>query len=233
MAISAMEASRRNFFDYFRQRLGTARRDDIALPDRLFLLSGCLDALAKHWLSTADHQRYPHNLKGDERMRAFLVQHGGHAAFSKVSAPMLFNATGREVGAFPFSSYKPYEMNEVRDWQDDPDYSDAATSLDPATLIRWSYPGILYVDLRCAWVHNFVHENEDIDIRTRNYFGREEPFYRYVSPGFTPDGQIQPDKPGRFLLILPVPFLLATVQRAIDSFELEADARDIAPLAGS
>jgi hypothetical protein len=220
--MSSMNQHRRQqFFDYFRQRLATASREDVQLPDRLLLLSACLDALAKHWHSTADRREIPAALRSDERLRRFLLKHGGHPAFERVSAPMFRKAEGQEIGSFPFSAYKLNEMNKTRDWREDPTF-DELSARD--ALVRWSYPGILYVDLRCAWVHNFVSENEDIIINDADFLGRGEPYYRFVSP-------FDPAKPqiGRFLLMMPLSFLLATADRAIHSFESETTTRDVLP----
>ena len=214
--LSDVTEHREQFFQYFRMRLQTARREDIPVPERLVLTSACLDALAKHWHSTADRAVVPANLDGIERMYAFLVEHGGHAAFEKVSAPMLRNRTGQEIGTFPFAEYSYGGFNEVRDWRHDPTLADlSAVVSDRKLLYRWSYPGILYVDFRCAWVHNFVAENQDINLN--DFVGRGEPHYRLVS------------NTGRFLLIIPLPFLLVTLERSIESFCHQATTRNILP----
>lgn len=138
---------------------------------------------------------------------------------------MFRKAKEREIGNFPFTAYKLNEMNEIRDWRDDPTFEELTESVgDRSALIRWSYPGILYVDLRCAWVHNFVPEEEDIIINDADFLGRGEPYYRFVSP-------FDPSKPqiGRLLLMLPLSFLLATVERALDSFQADCTARGVLP----
>lgn len=222
---SDIEVRRQQFFDYFRKRLATAAREDVGLPDRLLLLGACLDSLAKHWQSAGDQTDAPPNLRSDERLRLFLLKHGGHPAFARVSAPMFRKAKAQEIGNFPFTAYRLNEMNEVRDWRDDPMFDELSGSIDDRkALIRWSYPGILYVDLRCAWVHNFVPENDDIIINDADFLGRGEPYYRFVSP-------FDPSKPqvGRFLLMMPLSFLLATVERALGSFQAECEARDVLP----
>lgn len=209
---------RQRFFEYFRNRVDTLKRTDIPAPDRLVLSSAGLDALAKHWFVTAGARAAPANISGLERMRLFLLRHGNHEAFDKVSAPLVRQATGKEVGAFPFNSYKPNSMNEVRDWRSDPalDEIDEA-ALDRKTALRWSYAGILYVDLRCAWVHNFVQKNEDVVIHDADFLGRGEPYYRYVN------------NKDRFRLMLPLPFLTSTLDTAIMSFERETTVQDILP----
>ena len=204
------------FFDYFRDRHAVASRDDIPLPDRLVLLSACLDALAKHWNDVSPRAQHG-SRSAKERMRRFLVAHGGHPAFNKVSAPMLRNAKGVEVGAFPFSEYKPDQMNEVRDWRADPDFDEVIPTIPRDDLVRWSYPGILYVDFRCAWVHEFVPKNERIRVSEADFFGRGEPYYRYI-------GNV-----GEFLLMMPVPFLLSTLENALRSFEHETRDRGVLP----
>jgi len=138
---------------------------------------------------------------------------------------MFRKAKGQEVGTFPFNEYKLNEMNTTRDWSHDPTFDElTGIVVERDALVRWSYPGILYVDLRCAWVHNFVPENEDIIINDSDFLGRGEPYYRLVSP-------FDPAKPqvGRFLLMMPLSFLLATVDRAIHSFESEATTRGVLP----
>lgn len=211
-------ARRQQFFDYFRSRLETARREDIPLPERLLLSSACLDALAKHWHSTADPTTVARKLPGTERMRAFLSEHGGHAAFQRVSAPMFRNATGQQVGSFPFAAYKANQMSEVRDWKHDPTFAELEGAVERRLLNRWSYPGILYVDFRCAWVHNFVGENQDINLN--DFLGLGEPHYRFI-------GNLD-----KFLLIMPLPFLSATLERAIESFSKQASSRGVLPFEG-
>jgi len=90
-----VQGLRTQFFDYFRNRLTTVRRDDLPLPDRMVLVTACLDALASHWHDTADRAETSAQLSGAERMRVFLVRYGQHAAFERVSAPLLRNATAR------------------------------------------------------------------------------------------------------------------------------------------
>ena len=206
----------RQFFEYFRKRFETITREDLSLPERLVLASACLDALANHWHATADTALVPRNLNGIARMRMFLATHGRHEAFQRISAPMLRNATGLEVGSFPFTTYKPNELNEVKDWRHDPTFTElTGTDTDPNLLNRWSYPGILYVDFRCAFVHRFMGENEDIILN--DSMGRGEPHYRFVS------------NQNRFLLVFPLPFLAATLENTIESFEEEATSRNILP----
>lgn len=209
---------RGGFFRYFRDRLATATARNLPLPDRMILLSGGLDALANHWYSTADRSNTPNCSSSLDRMRLFLVRHGGHPAFEKVSAPMFRNDHGEELASFPFASYTPFEMNEVRNWADDPALSELEPTVpDRKALLRWSYPGILYVDLRCAWVHTFLQENEDILLTEADTFDRDEPYYRFVS------------NTKEFKLVMPLVFLETTFSRAIDSFEHEASERDILP----
>lgn len=206
-----------SFFSYFRARHAVAARDDVPLPDRLVILSASLDALAKHWSDTS-----PLTIKGSsprhiERMRAFLILHGAHDSFERVSAPMLRAATKKEIGSFPFGGYRPNQMNRVRSWQDDPKLKDLEASHPKKELVRWSYPGILYADLRCAWVHEFLPINENLRVNEFDSFGRNEPYYRYMS------------NTGDFLLMLPVGFLLATLERTIQSFEHEAQSGGFLP----
>lgn len=206
------------FFEYFGKRLKTAKREDVELPDRLLILSAALDALAAHWHDTADRTQVPNASSHIERMRQFLLLHGGHDAFTKVSAPMLRNDVGTEAAAFPFGSYRPGEFNEVRDWRDDPTFDELqGGTIDPKLLLRWTYPGILYKDLRCAWLHKFMPENSDIKVVEADYFDRDDPYYRYVG------------NKGYFLLIMPVRFLVRTVECAMASFQREADSRGVLP----
>lgn len=210
------EADRKQFFDYFRGRLATTSRTDIPLPDRLVLVTACLDALASHWHASAEG--VPTDLSGSERMRVFLLRHGDHQAFNKVSAPMLRNATGNELGtSFPFARYKPNQMNEVADWNDDPDFAVLEGATDGKTLNRWSYGGILYKDFRCAWVHNFAPDNGHIRVTEPDNFDRVEPYYRYIS------------NRDRYLLMVPFAFLVDTLSRVIASFEREVTTRDVLP----
>jgi hypothetical protein len=130
---------------------------------------------------------------------------------------MLRNDTGVEVGNFPFREYKLGTMNEVRSWRDDPDFDELAGIVRQRDLLRWSYPGILYVDLRCGWIHEFLSANENVQVNEANSFGRDEPYYRFVS------------NPGVFLLMMPFAFLLATLERAVHSFEEEALERGVLP----
>ena len=222
-SISEIGTRRQQFFEYFRDRLKTATRSDLPKPDRLVLLTASLAALSDHWHATADRVTTPAQSNGLERMRLFLVRHGAHPAFEKVSAPMFRNATGREVGTFPFASYQSAQVqfNEVRNWEADPNFSDLESGVeDRNTLLRWSYGGILYVDFRCAWMHKLFPENEDIVYADTNNFDLDEPYYRYQYSSGT----------GKFLLVMPVPFLSATLNRAIESFEREAETRNILPL---
>jgi hypothetical protein len=212
-----LESRTRQFFTYFRERHQTAAREDIPLPDRLVVLSASLDALAKHWSDTSTEPGAATKISAKKRMHAFLITHGAHPAFAKVSAPMMRNATGREVGNFPFAAYRPNEMNHVRSWRDDPDYSNIEGSVSPEELLRWSYPGILYVDLRCAWVHEFVQTNDKLHVSEADFFGRREPYYRYLSPA------------GLFFLMIPVPFLLDSLNAAINSFESAALTHSVLP----
>jgi hypothetical protein len=209
---------RSGFFRYFCERLATATSRHIQLPDRMILLSGGLDALANHWYATCDRSSTPASSSSVERMRLFLLRHGGHPAFEKVSAPMFRNDRGEELSTFPFASYRSFEMNEVRNWADDPSFSALeATVPERKALLRWSYPGIVYVDFRCAWVHTFLQENEDIILTESDTLLRDEPYYRFVS------------NTKEFKLVMPVAFLEATFGRAIESYEREATARDILP----
>lgn len=200
-----LESRTRQILCLFRKRHETAGRDDIPLPDRFVVLSASLDALAKHWWDTFSGPRAGTKISAKLRMHEFLNTHGAHPAFAKVSAPMMRNATGREVGSFPFAEYHPGEMNEVRSWRDDPDYAVLQASVPADELLRWSYPGILYVDFRCAWVHEFVPTNSKLHLSEADFLGRREPYYRYLSP------------PGVFFLMMPVPFLLDRLLPSIRS----------------
>jgi len=212
------EWRRAGFFSYFRQRLQTGIRSDLPLPDRLLFLSAALDALASHWFVTADRSITPATSSSMDRMRLFLLRHGHHPAFERVSAPMLRNRSAGELGNFPFADYKPLNFNRVRDWRDDPTFQQLEVAgVDHKLILRWSYPGILYVDFRCAWVHRFFPDNDQVKPEESNNFEREEPYYRYI-------GNMD-----EFRLYLPVPFVARTVEMAIDSFEKEADARNILP----
>ena len=215
-AVDQVATRRQQFFEYFRKRLETIRRDDLPIPERLVLASACLDALANHWHATADAALVPPNLNGTERMRGFLSGHGRHPVFERVSAPMLRNATGQQVGSVPFAAYKPNEMNEVRDWHHDPTFAElTGTVSDWKLLNRWSYPGILYVDFRCAWVHGLIGGNPNITLS--DYIGLGEPHYRFVR------------NKNRFLLVFPLPFLITTLENTIESFEHETLSRNILP----
>jgi hypothetical protein len=214
-------ARREQFFRYFRARVRTVSDKTLPLPDRVILLTACLDALANHWHSTTDATDVHANIKADERLREFLLCHGQHPIFERVSAPLIRNAIGKEVGSFQFGDYTPGEYNRVQDWSSDPTFADLWT-LDGGGELqrRWSYAGILYVDLRCAWVHRFAPENEHIRILDENSFERDEPFYRLVvhSTG-TPT----------YMLVIPFAFLLQTLDRAITSFENDTAKRSVLP----
>jgi hypothetical protein len=181
----------------------------------MVLLTASLDVLANYWHVTADRKETPVKLSGAERMRRFLTRHGAHQAFERVSAPMFRNETAREIGSFPFARYRPGQMNEVADWNDDPKFTDLEGLEDAKALTRWSYGGILYKDFRCAWVHKFASDNEEIYVAQEDHLGRVEPYYRYVA------------NRGYFLLFMPIAFLSGTLERAIRSFEEEATVRNI------
>lgn len=130
---------------------------------------------------------------------------------------MLRNATGAQVGTFPFADFKPDQLNEVRDWRDDPTFEELEGTVDRPTLLRWCYPGILYVDLRCAWVHEFLPGNENIIVNETDHLREREPYYRYIGNSRT------------FLLMMPVLFLVSTLENVIRSFQDDAAHRDILP----
>ena len=109
-------------------------------------------------------------------------------------------------------------MNEVADWENDPKFGDLENIVaDRRSLVRWSYGGILYKDFRCAWVHKFGPESDQIRTIERDHFDRDAPYYRYVTNRDT------------FLLIMPVSFLSLTLERAIRSFEQETATRKFVP----
>ena len=190
----------------------------------MVLLTACLDALAKHWDSTARPvvtETTPRNAA--DRMRMFLQQHAQHPAFAKVSAPLLRASDQRThlmlESRFPFARYCKNGMNEVATWKDDPDFADLEREEDEGNhklLINCSYGGILYKELRCAWLHKFLPESEQI-VTLEDDHRSSEPYYRYVV------------NTEQFLLMIPVSFLVATVERVLRSFERETEECNILP----
>lgn len=209
----------REFFLYFRKRVESATSSDLPHPDRMILLTACLDALANHWHATADRAVVPAKVSGAERMRLFLQRHGQHAAFNKVSAPLL-----RDIGKqtfdsrFPFNRYRVDRMNLVSDWHDDPDFAEMLDAgVDPIQVTRWSYGGVIYKDLRNAWVHQFFATNDQVRTPDVDILQRAEPYYRYIV------------NRQKFLLIFPLPFITRTCELAVQSFEVEVSHRQILP----
>ena len=227
--MSRDEASaREQFFDYFRGRHQTATRSDIPHADKMVLLTASLDALANHWHTTSDPTTPPTKLSGSERMRLFLIQHAQHAAFSKVSAPLLRaeSTTDDERVAsnssFPFARYRDDQVNEVATWRDDPDFAQLEPLFnknkeDRKLLANYSYGGILYKSLRCEWVHEFLPGNGYVYTPENDELDDDEPYYIYVC------------NTQQFLFMVPVSFLARTVGRAIESFMREAEVRNILP----
>jgi len=206
-----------SFFEYFSERHAVATRSDIPFFDRMVLLTASLDALANHWHLTADRTTTPTDLSGAERMRRFLNRHGQHAAFAKVSAPLLRDVGNQQfVSSFPFDRYEVDRFNPVSDWHDDPDFDDLSRA-GINQIVRWSYGGIIYKDLRNAWVHQFFDTNDQVRTPESDILQRKEPYYRFVT------------NRGKFLLIFPLPFLANALQSAIRSFHQECTDRDVLP----
>ena len=217
--------TRRDFFDYFRQRLAVTRDGAMRSPERMVLLTASLDALANHWASTTAGPDV-RSIKNVDRLRLFLERHGGHEAYGRVSAPLLrasdevTPAQRSELGGhFPFARYRTDALNEVSTWNQDPCFStlaSATSAFNRETLVRFSYGGLLYKRLRCGWLHEFMARDEDImtpEVSTIHH----EPYYLYAI------------NTQRFIFVVPVVFLVATLERAIDSFDAEATKRDIVP----
>jgi len=220
--VTDKEDIRARFFSRFGDRLKTARDCDIPNADRLILLTACLDALAMHWMSTCAE---PEKTSRAGRMRRFLLRHGQHDAWSRVSAPLLRDrVVSAEAKAdieqrFPFLRYKPRQYNEVATWKDDPTFDDiqATNLVKPKPLVGCSYPGIVYKELRCGWLHESRGESDAVETPARDDFAGGEPSY---SCDFSS---------ARLSLVVPVSFLVQTLERALKSFEQEASERDIVP----
>jgi hypothetical protein len=227
-----IKGDRDGFFAYFRGRADQASRDDLREPEAMVLLTASLDALAKHWNDTCAQPR----VKGHaRRMHEFLVMHGGHSCFERVCAPLLRDRmkanrhpllTGLEK-RFPFDRYKALEMTEVATWEDDPTVETLENDgLDPDMVRPSSYGGVIYKRLRCAWVHALGLQDEN-GLRTpKSDEVSDEPYYSNTT---TFSSKPERDLMSRAVLVLPRPFLLATLRRAIDGFEEQAVAANVRP----
>jgi hypothetical protein len=220
--VSETEERRARFFDYFRERVKTAGSNAVPSTDRLLLVSACLDALAMHWMATSPALE---KTWSGERLRRFLLRHGQHDAWSRVSAPRLRDqlttapARGAVESRFPFSYYEPGPTGHVAMWKDDPTYADlkALNLIDEKVLAGSSYGGIVYKDLRCGWVHESRPGSQLVQTPLHDELADGEPRYRC-------------DFGTRVVsLILPLSFLVQTAERAVGSFEAEAVQRDIVP----
>lgn len=219
---------RRQFFDYVRLRLRTVSSSDLQLPDRLILLGALFDALAKHWWSTSQTS----SLGGVQRMHRFLLTHGEHAAFERVSAPLLYGerledqARAALEKLFPFERYfsNRGRPKEVATWRDDPAMTtvEQIPGLDPEQAVGCSYGGLFYTRLRNPWLHDLYPSRFDMSVVARDAI-EETPYYRRV------EQLLEDPSEDWFLLELPIAFVIGTAERAIFSFEREATERDILP----
>jgi hypothetical protein len=114
----------------------------------------------------------------------------------------------------------------VATWKDDPAFTALeqlyVSKEDRSLLVTCSYGGILYKELRCAWVHKYLPESEEMvcitddDERDPESLAAHSagPYYRYTRDTHTGDIHT-----GSFSLWFQVSFLAVTVESALSSFE--------------
>lgn len=223
------------FFDYFRRRLDVARNlrptpgtsPGELSPDQHILVGSGLDALANHWSRLAGGPK-----QGQQRLAEFLFQHGGHGCFGRVAGPYLLRHAleheRRKLAADP--SFAGSHVSAIREsigvapsgprvvaWKEDEDVATmvakpALASVPQDWFDRYRYGGVVYSAHRCAWVHEF----DEGDLTDRSLSpDRWEPVYE--------------QRKGTRILVLPGTFMLATYERAIDSFDVFCTRRGVWP----
>lgn len=219
------------FFGYFRRRLKNLKliKDqfgEAVEPEGNILAGAELDALAKYW---AKHSKRPEKPAG-RRMAEFLAAHANTVIWTKCSHtdlrerakskldPRQRAALQRCLSGIP--SEDATHDASVLSWTIDPDFGTLqhdgllnSTGIPVEFLEKSRYGEILYRLYRCAWIHDLTpddHLNTDSShpltlLAESQGSGPPQPYYaaRNHVRG----------------LVIPQPFILSTLEEAINRFE--------------
>jgi hypothetical protein len=158
-------------------------------------------------------------------MRLFLMRHGRHEAWSRVSAPLLRDRIGspRERGVietrFPFEQFVPDRIHPVATWKSDPRLSEleALRFVNRESLVESSYAGLVHEELISKCEEESFPAASVVEMPWHDELADGAPRYRYDSLA------------GALRLVIPMSFVVETAKRAVRSFETEAIERDIVP----
>ncbi|MEQ9076266.1 MAG: hypothetical protein RLP09_20580 [Sandaracinaceae bacterium] len=219
------------FFDWFAARLKNARQLYEASPTRpeaSLVLGAGLDAMAKFWAQTFRPELAKGGVPAGHRFSTFLRELAGHAAFDRVSVPMLLTKLKPkfQIEADMLREHFRFreDSNILRTWEDDPVEGEVTKILESrvrdttreavSRLVAKSLLGqIVYTEFRCCYVHE-VQLSRELDFG-QEHPDRVEPWYRnMISTGDKPDVSEHYKR-----LILPWGFLAASYERSLNSFE--------------
>ena len=125
---------------------------------------------------------------------------------------------------FPFDTVRTGGMHRSLDWNNDPTFDDllkagpvglglaptSAKDFEKAVIVS-SYGGLIYTRFRCAWVHEFLPDQNGVVMHGLFHADDDPPYYHYIQ------------NTKRWMLVITPGFLFQTFEAAIDSFQTYAD----------
>jgi hypothetical protein len=219
------------FFGYFRRRLKNLKliKDTFGEPvepEGNILAGAELDALAKYW---AKHSNRPEKPAG-RRLAIFLATHANAAIWTKCSHTDLRERAKSELdprqraalqvclSGIP-SEYATHDAR-VLSWTIDPDFGTLQhdrllirTGVPLEFLEKCRYGEILYRLYRCAWIHDLTPDDRlDTDSSLPLTVLAESQGSCPPQPYYAARNHVRG-------LVIPQPFILSTLEKALNSFE--------------
>lgn len=227
------------FFNWFRRRVANVRRldhepdlRDMFAPEQHVLVATALDALAKYWAETFSVQLAKRK-DAKRRMGEFLHACGGSDIFSRCSHGDLLRRARPDhhyLEALSTVLAEDPKCWQLRHWQDDPEFQTLKSNVDLKAAglteewLRESRFGeVIYRDLRSAWVHELQAASHLSSGTWKPE--RTEPWYDNRYEQRTESDDYYHER----RLVLPLAFLITTLERAVQNFEEACAVADVIP----
>jgi hypothetical protein len=215
------------FFDYFRHRLKNLKLiKDQFEPEGNILAGAVLDALAKYW---AKHSNRPEEPAG-RRLAEFLATHANAVIWMKCSHtdlrerarsgldPQQRAALQGCLNGIP--SEDATHDARVLSWTIDPDFGTLqrdgllnGAGVPVEFLEKSRYGEILYRLYRCAWIHDMTPDDRlNTDSSHLLSLLAESQGSGPPQPYYAARNHVR-------RLVIPQPFILSTLEKALNSFE--------------